>query len=121
MTTEARLAFVLFFFAVWCLLGLITWAIAAVVARGRGALPALPLALAASSAFGVAVPLLGARDFAGFLLSLLTAAIGGMFGSAGGIALAWRVWPASERSTDARSWRRVRVPADHGEGDGETD
>ena len=94
MTSEARIAFVLFFFAVWCFLGLIAWAIAAVVVRGRGALPALPLALAAASAFGVAVPLLGARDLAGFFLSLITAAIGGLLGSAGGIALARRVWPA---------------------------
>lgn len=94
MTTEARLAFVLFFFAVWCFLGLLCWAFAAVIARGRGALPALPLALAAASAAGVAVPLLGARDLVGFFLSLLTAVIGGALGSAGGVALARRVWPA---------------------------
>ena len=53
MTTEARIAFVLFFFAVWCFLGLIGWAIAAVIVRGRGALPALPLALAAACAASV--------------------------------------------------------------------
>jgi hypothetical protein len=94
MTTEARVAFVLFFFAVWCFFGLLSWAIAAVVARGRGALPALPIALAAACAFGVAVPLLGGRDLAAFFLSFLTAAIGGALGAAGGIALARRVWPA---------------------------
>jgi hypothetical protein len=94
MTTEARLAFVLFFFAVWCFLGLIAWAIAATIVRGRGALPALPLALAAASVAGVAVPLLGARDLGGFFLSLITAAIGGALGAVGGIALARRVWPA---------------------------
>jgi hypothetical protein len=93
MTTEARLAFVLFFFAAWCFLGLLSWAIAAVVVRGRGALPALPLAFAAASVAGVAVPLLGAQDLAGFFLSLLTAAIGGALGAVGGIALARRVWP----------------------------
>jgi hypothetical protein len=94
MTTEARLAFVLFFFAVWCFLGLLSWATAATIARGRGALPALPLALATASVAGVAVPLLGARDLVGFFLSLLAAAIGGALGAVGGIALARRVWPA---------------------------
>lgn len=93
MTTEARLAFVLFFFAVWCFVGLMSWAVAAVIARGRGALPALPLALAAASAAGVAVTLLGGRDLVGFFVSLLTAAIGGALGAASGIALARRVWP----------------------------
>jgi hypothetical protein len=99
MTTEARLAFVVFFFAVWCFVGLITWAVTAVVVRGRGALPALPLALAAASLAGVAVPLLGARDAAGFFLSLLTAAMGGAAGSVAGVALARRMGRARERRT----------------------
>ena len=108
MTTEARLAFVLFFFAVWCFLGLISWASAAVIVRGRGALPALPLALAAASAAGVAVPLLGARDLAGFFLSLLSAAVGGASGAASGIALARRVWPSQPgRSPAARAGTKV--------------
>ncbi len=97
MTTEARLAFLLFFFAVWCFLGLMAWAAAAVIARGRGALAALPLALAAASAAGVAVPLAGQRDAAGFVLSLVTAAVGGAAGSVTGIALARRLERARKR------------------------
>ncbi len=97
MTAEARLAFIVFFFAVWCFLGLMAWAVAAVVWRGRGALPALPLALAAAAAGGVVVPLLGARDAAGFFLSLVTAVIGGVLGSVAGIALARRLERARER------------------------
>ena len=93
MTPEARLAFVLFFFAVWCFLGLITWAVAAVVARGRGALPALPLALAAASAAGVAIPLAGLDNAAGFSLSLATALFAGAIASIAGIRLAQRLWP----------------------------
>jgi hypothetical protein len=108
MTTEARIAFVLFFFAAWCFVGLMSWAVAAVIARGRGALPALPLALAAAAVAGVAVPLLGARDLAGFFVSLLTAAIAGALGAAGGIALARRVWPSqTARSPDARAGTKV--------------
>src|SRR5207253_279277 len=87
MTSEARVAFVLFFFAVWCFMGLIPWAVAAVVARGRGALTALPMALAGACAAGVAVPLIGADDFAGFLLSLATAFFAGAVASAAGIAV----------------------------------
>jgi len=93
MTPEARLAFVLFFFAVWCFLGIIAWAIAAVIARGRGALPALPLALAAASAAGVAVPLTGLDNAAGFFLSLATAFLAGAIASAGGICFAQKLWP----------------------------
>ena len=103
MTTEARIGFVLVFLVVWCFLGLISWAVAAVIFRGRGALPALPLALAGAATAGVVVPLLGARDLAGFFLSLLTAAIGGALGAASGIALARRAWPSQPgRSPAAR-------------------
>ncbi len=91
MTLEARLAFILFFFALWCLLGLFPWAIAAVLARGRGALLALPLALAGAAAAGVLVPLLGLRDALGFTLSLPAALGGGALASAAGIALARRL------------------------------
>jgi len=97
MTTEARLAFLLFFFAVWCFLGLTAWAVAAAIARGRGALPALPLALAAACAAGVAVPIAGQRDAAGFVLSLVTAAVGGVAGSIAGIAFARRLERAKAR------------------------
>jgi hypothetical protein len=93
MTPEARLAFVLFFFVVWCFLGLTTWVVAAVIARGRGALPALPLALAAASAAGVAIPLAGLDNAAGLFLSLATAFIAGAVASPVGIALARRLWP----------------------------
>jgi hypothetical protein len=93
VTPEARLAFVLFFFAVWCFLGLIAWAAAAVIGRGRGALPALPLALAAACAAGVAVPLAGLDDFAGFLISLATAFVAGAIASVVGMRLARKVWP----------------------------
>jgi hypothetical protein len=101
MTPEARLAFVLFFFAVWCFLGLVPWAVAAVVARGRGALPALPLALAAASAAGVAVPLVGLDDATGFFLSLGTALLAGAIAAVVGIRLAQRLWPerASKRTS----------------------
>lgn len=94
MTPEARLAFVVFFFAVWCFFGLISWAVAAVLARGRGALPALPLALAASCAAGVGVPLAGLDTFAAFLFSFATAFLAGAVASAVGIVVARRLWPA---------------------------
>ncbi len=93
MTTEARIAFVLFFFALWCFVGLIPWAVAAVVARGRGALLALPIALAGACAAGVAVPVIGFDDFSGFLLSLATAFLAGGVASAAGIAVAQSLWP----------------------------
>ncbi len=76
MTLEVRIAFVLFFFAVWLVLGLLPWVVLAVLTRGRGALLGLPLALAAAAAAGVIVPLAGLRDFRGFLVSLVTALAG---------------------------------------------
>ncbi len=91
MTTEARLAFILFFIAVWCFLGLMTWAVAAVIVRGRGALPALPLALAGAAAAGVLIPLAGLDDATGFFISLFAAMIAGALGTIGGIALARRM------------------------------
>jgi hypothetical protein len=94
MTTEARVAVVLFFFAVWCFLGLVPWAIAAVVARGRGALPALPIALAGACAAGVAVPLIGLDNFRGFLVSLVTALLAAAVGSIAGIRIAQQLWSA---------------------------
>ena len=102
MTSEARVAFVLFFFAVWCFMGLIPWAVAAVVARGRGALTALPMALAGACAAGVAVPLIGADDFADFLLSLATAFFAGAVASAAGIAVAQRLWPMRPANEQGR-------------------
>ncbi len=101
MTFEARLIFVLAFFALWAFLGFLPWSFAAVIRRGRHVLPALPIALAAASLAGVLVPLLGARDELGFLVSIATAFAGGVLGTVGGIALAVRLshQPAN-RSTD---------------------
>ncbi len=96
MTFEARLIFVLIFFALWGFLGFLPWSFAAVIRRGRHVLPALPLALATASLAGVLVPLLGARDLNGFLLSLLTAFLGGAIGTAAGVAIAVRL---SDQST----------------------
>ena len=91
MTFEARLIFVLLFFALWSFLGFLPWSFAAVIRRGRHVLLALPLALAAASLAGVLVPLLGARDETGFLLSIATAFLGGVVGTAAGVALAIRL------------------------------
>ncbi len=75
MTVEARLAFILSFFVLWSIMALVPWAAVAVISRGRGSAIALPLCLAAGCAFGVAVPVLGARDAAGFLVSIFMAFI----------------------------------------------
>jgi len=91
MTFEARAAFVIFFFAVWLFLGLIAWATVAVIKRGRGALPALPLALAGAALAGVIVPLLGMQNGAGFAVSLCTATAGGLAGACAGLAFAARM------------------------------
>lgn len=91
MTTEARVAFLLFFFALWCFLGLFPWAAAAVLTRGRGALLALPLAMAGAAAGGVLIPALGLRDATGFFISLPAALTGSAIASAAGIALARRI------------------------------
>jgi hypothetical protein len=120
MTPEARLAFVLFFFAVWCFVGLLPWAVAAVVARGRGALPALPLALAAASAAGVAVPLAGLDDAIGFFVSLATAFVGGAVASAAGIAVARRLG-ANSLSADAARRKPLRAQPAPSESDREAD
>jgi hypothetical protein len=91
MTFEARLLFVLLFFALWGVLGFLPWSFAAVLRRGRQILPALPLALAAAALGGVLVPLLGARDERGLLVSIGTAFAGGVLGTVVGIALARRL------------------------------
>ncbi len=91
VTFEARLAFILAFFALWCLLGLLPWAAAAVLTRGRDALPALPLALVAGGGGGVLLPALGLRDERGFLLSLLAAPIASALATALTIVLARRL------------------------------
>lgn len=100
MTLEARLAFIAFFLLCWCVLSLVPWALAAVWVRGRGALLALPLALATACAAGVAVPLLGQRDANGYFLSLATALAGGAIGAAAGIAFSRRL--RAEKSAHER-------------------
>ena len=91
MTTEARVGFLLLFFIIWCFWGLLAWAVIAVVRRGRGALLALPLGLAGACAAGVAVPLLGQRDAAGFFLSMPAALAGSALSSIAALALATRI------------------------------
>lgn len=107
MTLEARLAFVLFFFALWCGLALLPWAAAAVISRGRGALAALPLALAGGAAGGVLVPLLGLRDATGFLLSVPAALLAASLASAAGVALGRRLFPTTGGAPDEPGpWRQ---------------
>ena len=91
MTYEARIAFVLFFFAIWLFFGLMAWAAVAVIQRGRGALIALPPALLGAALAGVAVPLLVAQDGAAFVLSIFTSTAGGFAGAIAGTALASRM------------------------------
>ena len=100
MTFEARLAFVLLFFALWSLLGFLPWSVAAVIRRGRHVLPALPIAIAASALAGLLVPLLGAQDETGFLLSIATSFAGGVLGTAVGIALALRLSADAANESD---------------------
>ncbi len=98
MTFEARLAFVIAFLIIWCIAGLVPWATAAVVTRGRGAALALPLCLLAACGFGIAVPVLGARDSAGFFVSLGTAFVGSTLAAVAGTALGRRM--ERERAAD---------------------
>jgi hypothetical protein len=91
VTFEASVAFIAFFLFCWGVMGLVTWAIAAVIVRGRGAIIALPLALAAACAAGILVPVLGQRDLNGYFLSLGMALVGGAIGCAAGIAFSRRV------------------------------
>ena len=63
--------------ALWAALGLVPWSVALIAARGRGALVALPFALAAGIGGGALVPALVADDALGFAVSLLTAAASG--------------------------------------------
>jgi hypothetical protein len=100
VTLEARIAFVVFFFVVWCLIGLVPWAIAAVWTRGRGALMALPTALVGAAAFGVLIPVLGQRDLTGFLISLPSALAGGALGAVAGVVLDRQLWKTRARTEE---------------------
>ncbi len=101
MTTEARVAFLIAFFTIWCLLGLTAWAAVAVIRHGRGAFLALPLALAGAAAAGVFVPLIGLRDATGFFISLPAALAGGALASIAGAVLSARL--QTERPTPRTS------------------
>jgi len=92
MTFEARLIIVLLLFAMWGVLGLLPWSLLAALRRGRDSLPALPIAVGAACLAGVLVPLLGARDETGFLVSIVAAFCGGVAGAVGGIELAKRLF-----------------------------
>jgi hypothetical protein len=72
----------------WAALGTVCWLAATVARRGRGVLPALPLAALGGLAGGLLVPALGRRDGVGLLVSLLAAVIGGLAFAAAGFRLA---------------------------------
>ncbi len=91
MTFETRLIIIILLFALWGFLGFLPWSFAAVIRRGHHVLPALPLAVAASSLAGVLVPLLGSRDLSGFLMSIGTAFAGGVLATVAGVVLARRL------------------------------
>ena len=71
----------------WAALGAVSWLAGAVVRRGRGSLPALPLAGLGGLAGGLLVPALGRRDGDGLLVSLLAALVGGLVFAAAGFRL----------------------------------
>ncbi len=92
MTVEARAAFLAFFFVVWALMGLLPWLMAALWRRGRGVVLALPLAPLTGCLAGALVPVLGADDGRGFLVSLAVALGGGALGTAAGVLLEGRIF-----------------------------
>jgi hypothetical protein len=114
MTFEARVLFVIAFFALWGVLGFLCWTAVAVWRRGRGVLPALPLSLLGACLGGVALPVVGgARDERGLMLSILTAAVGGALGTAGGIYLTgWQEEQAAAGEVRRVAGRRPRHPLD---------
>jgi hypothetical protein len=71
----------------WAGLGTVSWLASATAHRGRGALPALPLAALGGLAGGLLVPTLGRRDSVGLLVSLLAALLGGLVFAAAGFRL----------------------------------
>jgi len=84
----------------WAVLGAVSWLGSAVARRGRGALPALPLAGLGGLAGGLLVPALGRRDGIGLMVSVLAALVGGLvFAAAAGFRVRrWRP-PTSSRQT----------------------
>jgi hypothetical protein len=71
----------------WTALGTVCWLPVAVARRGRGSLPALPLAALGGLSAGLLVPALGRRDGVGLLLSLGAALLGGLVLTAAGLRL----------------------------------
>ena len=63
--------------ALWGACGLLSWCVALIAARGRGALVALVMVPLAGMAGGALVPALGAKDGLGFALSLAAAMLAG--------------------------------------------
>jgi hypothetical protein len=61
----------------WGACGLVPWCVALIAARGRGALPALPLAFVAGVGAGALTPALGGKDSLGFGISLLASVAAG--------------------------------------------
>lgn len=96
MTVEARVLFVLLFFATWAFVGLMAWAAIAVLRKGRGAMLALPVSLAGAGLFGVTIPVAGLRDATGFFLSLPAALVGAMLGYAFVVVSLQRLAPGVE-------------------------
>lgn len=100
MPLDLKVIFLLIFFGLWAALGLLPWLVAAVVRRGRGAALALPLAVAGGCAGGVLVPLLGANDARGFLISLGAALGGALLASQLGFRLAGRAVVQAQKERD---------------------
>lgn len=78
MPIDLDIIFLALLFIMWAILGFIPWLVLAVLRRGRGVLIALPLAVVGGAGGGVLVPAAGAKDEAGFFLSLGTALVGGL-------------------------------------------
>jgi uncharacterized membrane protein YeaQ/YmgE (transglycosylase-associated protein family) len=74
--------------ALWAALGTVSWLASATAHRGRGALPALPLAAVGGLGGGLLVPALGQRNTVGLLVSLLAALLGGLLFAAAGFRAA---------------------------------
>jgi len=71
----------------WAALGAACWLAGAVIRRGLGVLPALPLATLGGLAGGLLLPALGRRDGVGLLVSLGAALLGGLVFAAAGFRL----------------------------------
>jgi len=71
----------------WAMLGTAFWLAGAALRRGRGVLPALPLAALGGMAGGLLVPALGRRDGLGLLVSVGAALLGGLVLAAAGFRL----------------------------------